>query len=225
MLPRQAASPYRHKHRELLGVSSAVIDLESTTRLIDEGSLKKLFFSDWHSGNFDDAFPELGSVSSDISTLEINDAVHRVESQVASAEKNISLLGFNVPVSQLSQRGILVLLSVQCYLWLHLHELSKRIEPDAEGWDVAWIGVYRTRAAMATTVISCFLMPVCASMTLAWRLAQIPHYYRRTMQAVCIVVIVLSAAIGLLTVWRLIKLRQSLPENVAGESPSSVDAV
>ena len=92
---------------------------------LSETVLSKLFFSDWKQGDFATAFPELDAEASGFTTLEINDAVHRVEAQAASGEKSISLVGFTIPLSQVSRWGALVLLSTQLYFWLHFTNLSK----------------------------------------------------------------------------------------------------
>lgn len=160
----------------------------------------------------DVAFRELNSVSTGLLTLDIDDAVRRLEAQAAASEKSISLLGFNLPIAQLAQWGVLILLCVQTYFWLHLHELSSRIEPNAPGWDVAWIGIYRTRFAAVISTLSCFLMPVAAATILAYRFNMIGFYHHRTALAVSCAVVFISACIGFLTVRWLMKLRQSLPE-------------
>jgi ABC-type glycerol-3-phosphate transport system permease component len=104
---------------------------------------------------------------------------------------------------------VLILLSLQLYLWLHLHELTTRIEPDAEGWNVAWIGVYRTRAALAVAVVSCLVLPVLAAITLAYRLSSTSFQYRRTLLTMSWTAVLASLLIGLFTVWRLITLRRA----------------
>ena len=43
--------------------------------------------------------------------------------------------------------GILLIVGIQLYLWIHLHELSPRLKEGDAGWDVAWIGVYRSLPA------------------------------------------------------------------------------
>jgi hypothetical protein len=207
LLLQKTSSYYKQGAKEPISVTE--IQLDSEFVRIDESYLRKIFFNDWRSGNFDAAFPELSSVSTGISTLEISDAVHRLESEAASAEKSISVLGFTVPVPQLSLWGVLILLSLQLYLWLHLHELAARIEPDAEGWNVAWIGVYRTRAALAVAVVSCLVLPVLAAIALAYRLSSTSFHYRRTLLTMSWTAVLASLLIGLFTVWRLIRLRKA----------------
>jgi hypothetical protein len=204
---QQTSSYYKQGAKEPISVTE--IHLDSEFVRIDESYLKKILFNDWRSGNFDVAFPELSSVSTGISTLEISDAVRRLESEAAAAEKSISVLGFTVPVPQLSLWGVLILLSLQLYLWLHLHELTTRIEPDAEGWNVAWVGVYRTKAALAVAVVSCLILPAVASTTLAYRLSSTTLHYRRTLLTMSWTAVLLSCLIGLFTVRRLIRLRKA----------------
>jgi len=86
-------------------------------------------------GSFDAAFPELSSMSNGLATLDIKTAVNRLEAQTAATEKSVSLLGFNVPIAQLAQWGSLILLAVQLYLWIHLHEISNKIENGCRGME------------------------------------------------------------------------------------------
>jgi len=211
-LPTTSDSEYRGKKIKAV-VSVSTIDLQTRRAKINETYMRRLFFRDWRPGNFDVAFPELSSVSDEIDTLDIRDAVSRLESQVTSSDRNISLLGLSLPIQQLAQAGFVVLLCVQVYLWLHLHELSSRIEPDAYGWGVAWVGIYKTRTAAAINVISLVILPGLAAITLAYRFNGLHFYYRRTVATVSCGLVLLSIAIGLLTVKRLMALRRNLPAN------------
>jgi hypothetical protein len=213
----EVGATYRKKNLERLEYESE-ITMDTVNGRVDESYFKRLFFTDWRSGNFETAFPELNSVSNGISTLEIADAVRRIEAQAGTAEKSVSVLGFAFPVAQLSQWGLLVLLAIQFYFWLHLHELAARLEPESEGWNVAWIGVYRTRVSTIATAFSCLVLPAWAAVTLAYRFSQIPFYYRRSMLAVCTLAVVLSVCLGLLTLRRLRLLRAGSPANSASSS-------
>lgn len=188
--------------------SVVIVGLDASTLPLREDSLKELFSRDWGRGDFDAAFPELSSRSTGFSTVRIGDAVLQLQSQVTSLDKNISLLGFPIPIAQLARWGAVFLLATQLYLWLHLHELSARLEPDDEGWSVAWIGLYRSRAARAISLLTCFFLPVAASMVLATRIVSIALYYHRTAIAMSSCIVLLSALLGGLTFWRLIKLQE-----------------
>jgi len=179
--------------------SFSIIDVRLRRYQINEHYLARLFFSDWKPGNFDTAFPEVNTSVSGIGTLAITDAVRRIESAVATSQRDVSLLGFSVPISQLSKWGVLILFSVQLYFWLHLHELVTKIEPAAEGWDVAWIGLYAARASFVVAVISSCVLPVAATVTLAAKIFNLESYYRKTALAAATVMVIASVILSILT--------------------------
>jgi hypothetical protein len=74
--------------------------------------------------------------------------------------------GVKIPVESALQWGILVILAIQFYLWIHLHELAPRLRDDDPGWDVAWIGVYRSLPARAFFLFSAAGMPFLAVLLL-----------------------------------------------------------
>lgn len=193
------------------GVSTVLsisdIEVRIQTVKINESDLKAVFYSDWSTGTFESAFPELESVSSGISALEIDDAIHRVEAEFAQSEKNVSVFGFAVPISQLSSWGVLVLISVQLYLWLHLHEFASRIEPEADGWSVAWVGFYNSSIAKIVVFVSCAILPTSASLILGYRIMLIANSMHRAAMMISFTIVATSLSLGLLTVLRLKKLR------------------
>ena len=187
-------------------VSGSVVKFRFQRATINEAYLTKLYFSDWRTGPFDKAFPELNSIMTGISTLPITDALHRVESQVASAQQNVSVLGFTIPLAQLSRWGALVLIGVQIYLWLHLYELTTRIANDSPGLEVAWIGIYRSLPSRLAMIVSCAILPVSASAVLAVHIAD-PILLK---VIISVAVIALSAALSLLVLERVSELRKKM---------------
>lgn len=175
-----ADSKFRNNKQIAKLESVSQVNVDTVPYTINEASLSRLFFTDWKSGDFASAFRDINAASSGIATLPINDAVHRIESEAAASQREISLLGLSIPISQLSRWGAILLLSVQLYFWIHLHELVNKIEPYAEGWDVAWIGLYITQAAFAVALVSCCLLPVCAAIALATKIISIEVYYYKT---------------------------------------------
>jgi hypothetical protein len=166
-----------------------------------------IFHKDWKEGDFATAFAELNSAASGVRTLDIGDAVHRIEAEAEASRKDVSILGLNIALSDLSKWGGVLLLSVQLYFWLHLHELANRIEPGAEGWDVAWIGLYTTRLAFLTALVTCSLLPVTAAVCLAVKISILHVYYQKPATAISIVVAVLSALLAVVTYRKLFDLR------------------
>jgi hypothetical protein len=200
---------------KLESVSEVSVDAVSYT--IDESYLSKLFFRDWKRGDFASAFAELNAASLGIATIDITDAVHRIESEEVASQRDISILGLSIPVSELSRWGALLLVSVQLYFWLHLHELVIKIEPSAEGWDVAWIGLYRTKTAFAAALISACLIPVSAAAALAHKIVTIEIYYHKTAIMASVLIVILSGLISIFTARKLYNLRRNM---IKGNSPT-----
>jgi hypothetical protein len=174
----------------------------------DERIFTKLFFGGGKLGDFDAVFPELKNESSGIEFLDISEAVHRIESRPSSAQQNLSLLGVAVPLTYVSLWGIFVLIGTQLYLLPHLRELAIRIEPDADGWDVAWIGVYRTRLSIAMTILSACVLPDCTAVILAYR--AIFGGISKLITAGYVSVVTISVFISVFTVLKLIQLRREV---------------
>ena len=187
-------------------IAGTEIEVHLRTVKINETSLKRIYFNDWKSGSFDEAFPQLNSIMTGISTLDVNDALHRVESQVASAQQEVSVLGFTIPLAQLSRWGAFVLISVQLYLWLHLYEFTTRIDTDAPGFEVAWIGIYRSLPSRLATFVSCALLPVIASALLSKNVVEHPPLK----QLVSFAIVASSTVLSILVLERLSKVRGKL---------------
>ena len=60
--------------------------------------------------------------------------------------------------------------SIQFYFWLHLHELNRKINKTAPGWDVAWVGIYHSLSASISMIISTCLLPTIAVLVLGLRI-------------------------------------------------------
>jgi hypothetical protein len=171
---------------------------------IDEKIMKK-FSADWSDGTFSEAFPDLASaVAKQIEFLDLKTLQERLNDG-SKADQVIEAFGLKIAASDVTRWGILLLLATQFYFWLHLHELTRRIEPTDPGWNVAWIGIYQPWLAFTTVVVSVCALPWFAALLGASRLRfeQHPHAQR----AASIVIIGVSAFLALATAWKLYKLR------------------
>ena len=56
--------------------------------------------------------------------------------------------------------GILLIVAIQLYLWIHLPELSPRLKDGDAGWDGCMVGVYRSLPARTLFVSSTALLPI-----------------------------------------------------------------
>jgi hypothetical protein len=89
--------------------------------------------------------------------------------QAAAKEKTDSytVFGMEFPVESASRWGILLILGILLYLWIHLYEVSPRLKPDDPGWDVAWIGVYRSLPARILFIALTVVLPFVAIVVLS----------------------------------------------------------
>jgi hypothetical protein len=174
---------------------------------IGELDLPRGFFEGLRVGDFANAFPELNFYTSAIPNPDFDDVRRLLNAP--PVERYISILGFSVPMSQLSKWGPLILLSLQLYFWLHLHELVTKIEPGAEGWNVAWIGLYVTGVSFAVAVMSSCVLPVIATVTLTMAIQSLEMAYFRTSAAAVVLTCTASIVLGILTGRKLYQLRKS----------------
>ncbi len=133
------------------------------------------FFSNPHEGKYPKAFPELEASTSGMQMLKLNEVVSRLHDMQGRGEPNIEVVGLKLPGAEIRSWGIVLLLSVQFYFWLHLHELGRRIEPSSPGWDVAWIGMYTSLSATLTMLVSVCLLPLSAILFLLRGLPRFGH--------------------------------------------------
>jgi hypothetical protein len=73
---------------------------------------------------------------------------------------SFEVFGVKFPVETASRWGIILIVGIQLYLWIHLHELAPRLEAGDPGWDVAWIGVYRFLPARSLFFCSTVVLPI-----------------------------------------------------------------
>ena len=102
-------------------------------------------------------------------------------------------------------------------------ELITKIEPAAEGWDVAWIGLYTARASFAVAVISRCALPVAAAVTLTAKILTLEAYYRKTAVGAAVVIATFSVILSILTSRKLYELRQGAKKE--STTPADTDPV
>jgi hypothetical protein len=113
--------------------------------------------------SFDECFKELKQFSRDKESYTLKDLMSFFDDQLARNQpKQFEIFGVKFPFEDQARWGIFLILGVFCYYWLHLRELSPRIQPDDAGVDVAWIGLYPSVSASAVTFISVVIIPVAA---------------------------------------------------------------
>jgi hypothetical protein len=105
-----------------------------------------------------------------------------------------------VPAEGTTRWGMLIIISVQIYFWLHLRERAQKLRLTEPGLEVAWIGVYQSMPARVMFVLSGLGLPIIAVVCLGIRAAWLGHFPWWE-DAVFILPVLVSGAIAWLT-WR-----------------------
>ena len=102
-------------------------------------------------------FSELREVAQDREHFSLKDLSKWLDDEIMSAEPSrIDIFGIRFPADSQFQWGIILILTVLLYFWMHLRELSPRLKANHSGLEVAWPGLYRSwiaYAVMWTTVV------------------------------------------------------------------------
>ncbi len=115
----------------------------------------------WKLGSFSDSFRELDDATIGIQGKSFEELKYVLAQEAAKPKaESLELFGVKFPVATARLWGVGAIFVIQLYLWIHLHELSPRLRADDPGWDVAWIGVYRSRWARGLFVITAAVLPL-----------------------------------------------------------------
>jgi len=118
-------------------------------------------YSNWKPHSFSESFPELTAVTKEMQNESIEQIGARLAEEAAKPKaESFEIFGVKFPVESASRWGIVLVVGIQLYLWIHLFELSPKLEDGDPGWDVAWIGVYRSVPAKAFFLASTALLPL-----------------------------------------------------------------
>jgi hypothetical protein len=120
---------------------------------------------DWDltGGQFDKTFSALNELTFEHPdwTLDIVAANLNAKGEISKSD-SFEIAGVKVSVESAIQFGVVLILAIQLYFWIHLHELSPKLRENDPGWDVAWIGVYQSLPARVFFLLSTSGIPVLA---------------------------------------------------------------
>jgi hypothetical protein len=91
------------------------------------------------------------------------------KSPAAVSRLKFEVIGIKFPAENTTRWGLVVIIGIQFYFWLHLRELASKLRREDPGWQVAWIGVYSSGYAKWATIFSACLLPVSAALALGIR--------------------------------------------------------
>jgi hypothetical protein len=76
-------------------------------------------------------------------------------------ERGIEISAIKISASDLARWGSVLILAVQFYFWIHLHEFRRKIDPNSPGRDVAWVGVYQSRIGALSVLLTALCITGC----------------------------------------------------------------
>jgi hypothetical protein len=120
-------------------------------------------------GDFAHSFPELDKYTKGFQTLELDYFDSILEAEQNRTGETFEAFGIKFPAEATTRWGIVVILAVQLYFWIHLKELAKKLEPNDPGWEVAFIGMYTSWPSQLVYNISSLGLPLVAVFALSIR--------------------------------------------------------
>jgi hypothetical protein len=119
------------------------------------------YFIDLLPGPYENTFKDLIRAARSGEDLSLETMERRI-ADIAAKGEVFEIFGLKFPAQALSTQGIIVLLSVQLYLFLYLKRLSNQLKPGDPGWDTPWIAMDRSITAQFCVFVTFILLPVIA---------------------------------------------------------------
>ena len=123
----------------------------------------------WVPGEFSVSFGVLDRLTSGIQDLPLDRLRTFLETKETTETRGFEVLGVKFPAESTKWAGLLVLLGLQLYFWVHLRERMPFLKTSDPGWDVAWIGVYRSLTAQILLFASTVVLPTLAAIAIGLR--------------------------------------------------------
>ena len=120
-------------------------------------------------GLFEHSFPELNKITKNYQGLQIDKFDPILEAEQNRTGESFEAFGVKFPADATTRWGVLVILAVQIYFWIHLQELARKLQPSDPGWEVAFIGMYPSLPSRIVYSISALALPVCGVVGLGVR--------------------------------------------------------
>jgi hypothetical protein len=173
----------------------AQMEFDEQNALVKRSTL----WSNKHKMVFKDAFHELAAVDEPFEDADIATSEKILAAEARREGDAFEAVGMKIPAEIALQFGVLFVLGVQLYMWIHLHEFGNRIERDA-GFDVAWIGVYFSRPAQFVFLASLLLLPWATVIILSYKWLHLLSDRRRLWWAIAIVANLASLVLSYLII-------------------------
>jgi hypothetical protein len=160
-------------------VNSQKIDLVFDSDVWNEAIGISLFPANdqvpFRNSTFDERFPDAARFmrDRDWESVSFDDFIKDLRSARDKFDNPATVFGFLVPAEQVTPWGLALLVGVQLYFWIHLYEITTKMQSDSPGWGVAWVGVYDREPAKSLCKLSACIAPTITAITLVvleiWR--------------------------------------------------------
>jgi len=154
---------------------------------------------DWVHGSFGHSFRQLNESTKEYQNLDIDSIERVLHSEAQRTGESFEFAGIKFPAEGAAIWGTVVILAIQIYLWIHLRQLSPKLQPNDPGWDVAWIGVYTSCDAKFAMFLTTVVLPIVVLLGLGTRWFSLPLEINWLLLAVTVP---LSSLFGVCT-WRI----------------------
>lgn len=137
-------------------IESNKLPFKPVRELLDRSNEKEI-----PEGGFAVSFPNLDSLAGIYGDFDVDklDGILK-DLQNRTGGESFQVFGVKIPASATTRWGVMVVLSVQLYFWMHLRELRRRLRPQDEGWNVAFIGMYPSLPARIVYYATSCVLPV-----------------------------------------------------------------
>jgi hypothetical protein len=122
--------------------------------LIDE------YFKGEATGPFDLRFPQLAAWARGRAARTPQILLEDLEQDIERASESFELFGVKIPLSLIAKVGLLVLVAIEGYFYLHLRRLTAIIQGTTPLPKFPWIGAYTDAVSMTASVASSALLPM-----------------------------------------------------------------
>lgn len=125
-------------------------------------ALLKSFFPNVCPGSFDKSFSDLAKATDGFGPLPLEEARKLLSDEAAKGSDIFEAFGMKFPADQITRWGVILLLSVQLYLFAYLRQLTGKLSSTDAGWDVPWIGMDQSLISRVIVLATVELLPCLA---------------------------------------------------------------
>jgi hypothetical protein len=122
---------------------------------------------------FEEQFSVLHRVTKDdYQELELRKVERILGAELQRSGDRVEFLGLKFPERLISAWGLVIIVAIQLYFYLHLHTFRSRLTPKDPGLDLAWIGLYPDHFARVISLVSVSVLPLGVTSYLAYLVIQ-----------------------------------------------------